>query len=133
MTLPAYGRAWRGTALASLFVLAACPARAQSFDGEWTASFTSGAGNPREVDVRIAGRAGTWALRPRPNKDKKDPCVGRPFPLVLSEGAGGTVLRVEASAVVSGCDDRTVTLQAVDARTLSGQFSNGTAVMFVRR
>ena len=134
MVRPAPGRALRGCVLPLAMALAGMPAHAQSFDGEWTASYTSGGGNAREADVRIAGREGTWALRPRPGKDRKDPCVGRPFPLVLSEGgAGAAVLRVEASATVSGCDDRTLNLQAVDAKTLSGQFSNGTAVTLTRR
>ena len=134
MALPLSGRALRGIVLPVLLAWAGVPAHAQAFDGEWTASYTSGSGNAREADVRIAGREGTWALRPRPGKDRKDPCVGRPFPLVLSEGgAGAAVLRVEASATVSGCDDRTLNLQAVDAKTLSGQFSNGTAVTLTRR
>lgn len=134
MALPMPGRALRGTVLPLLLAIAGVPAQAQAFDGEWTASYTSGGGNAREADVRIAGREGTWALRPRPGKDKKDPCVGRPFPLVLSDsGAGAAQLRVEASATVSGCDDRTLTLQAVDAKTLAGQFSNGTAVTLTRR
>lgn len=128
------GRALRGCVLPLALALAGMPAHAQTFDGEWIASYTSGGGNAREADVRIAGRQGTWALRPRPGKDRKDPCVGRPFPLVLGEGgAGATVLRVEASTTVSGCDDRTVTVQAVDANTLAGQFSNGTAVTLTRR
>ena len=128
------GRAVRGTVLSLLAALAGAGAQAQAFDGEWTASYTSGGGNAREADVRIAGREGTWALRPRPGKDKKGPCVSRPFPLVLSDSdAGAASLRVEASATVSGCDDRTLSIQAVDAKTLAGQFSNGTAVTFTRR
>jgi len=115
--------------------LAGLPVLAEpAFDGEWTASYTSGGGNAREADVRIAGREGTWALRARPGKDKKDPCVGRPFPLVLSDGGpGAAVLRVEASATVSGCDDRRLNLKVVDAKTLAGEFSNGTAVTLTRR
>ncbi|MBS0429201.1 MAG: hypothetical protein JSR41_18140 [Proteobacteria bacterium] len=134
MALPLPGRALRGTVLPLVLAFGGVQAHAQAFDGEWIASYTSGSGNAREADVRIAGREGSWALRPRPGKDKKDPCVGRPFPLVLSDsGAGTAVLRVEASATVSGCDDRTLNLQALDAKTLAGQFSNGTAVTLTRR
>ena len=133
MTVPA-SRALTAVVLPLVLAVAGMPAHAQAFDGEWIASYTSGGGNAREADVRIAGRAGTWALRPRPGKDRKDPCVGRPFPLTLGEsGAGAVALRVEASATVSGCDDRTLTLQVQDATTLAGQFSNGTAVTLTRR
>lgn len=133
MTVPA-SRALPAVVLPLVLAVAGMPAHAQAFDGEWIASYTSGGGHAREADVRIAGRAGTWALRPRPGKDKKDPCVGRPFPLMLGQGgAGAVVLRVEASATVSGCDDRTLTLQAQDATTLAGEFSNGTAVTLTRR
>lgn len=113
--------------------LAAQPTFAQAFDGAWTVSYSSGSGNEREADVKITGTQGTWQVRARPGKDKKDPCVGRPFPLTVTEStAESLAFRVDASATVSGCDDRNGSVKVVDAKTLEGQFNNGRPVKFVR-
>lgn len=121
------------------FILAACAAAgagwAQSpLDGSWRVTFSTEGSDGREGAVDIKGGTGTWTTFGRGDRDRKDVCVGRPFPVAITgDPESGLNLRVEAAASVAGCRDRKATLKRVDDRTLEGSFDNGRPLKLVRQ
>lgn len=121
------------------FTIAACVAAgagwAQSpLDGNWRVTFSTEGSDGREGAVGIKGGAGTWTTFGRGDRDRKDVCVGRPFPIALTgDPDAGLNLRVDAAASVAGCRDRKATLKRVDDKTLEGTFDNGRSLKLVRQ
>jgi hypothetical protein len=121
-------------------VLVAClvafPVWSQStLDGHWRVTFATEGAEGREATVELKGGTGTWTTYARSDKDKKDPCVGRPLPLSIAgdPAAGKLDLRLDASSAIAGCRDRKATLQRTDDKTLEGSFDNGRAIKLVRQ
>jgi len=122
-----------------LFIAAACMAAgacwAQSpLDGNWRVTFSTEGSEGREAVVELKGGTGTWTTYARGDRDRKDICVGRPFPLSLTgDAAAGLNLQLDAAKAVPGCRDRKATLKLVDDKTLEGSFDNGRPLKLVRQ
>ena len=113
--------------------LAAFPAWSQStLDGNWKVTFATEGAEGREATVELKGGTGTWITYARSDKDRKDPCVGRPLPLSII-GDTKLDLKLDASTAIAGCRDRKATLQRTDDKTLEGSFDNGRAIKLVRQ
>lgn len=128
------------TAIHRMFItlttcLAAVSGWAQApLDGSWRVTFATEGSDGREGSVEIKGTAGTWTTFSRGDRDKKDVCVSRPFPIVLTGDADAALnLRVDAASTVQGCRDRKATLKRVDEKTLEGTFDNGRPLKLVRQ
>lgn len=118
-------------------ILAAClialPGWSQStLDGNWRVTFATEGAEGREATVELKGGTGTWTTYARSDKDRKDPCVGRPLPLSIT-GDAKLDLKLDASSAIAGCRDRKATLQRTDDKTLEGTFDNGRAIKLVRQ
>ena len=115
-------------------VLPALALAQASLDGHWQLSFSTRDGETRQAVVSINGRQGSWTTLPQPGKEKRDPCVGRPFPLTVTvAGPRRVVLEVDFASQVAGCRDRTVTGEWVGAATVAGKLENGKPVGMVRQ
>jgi hypothetical protein len=120
-------------AFATCLLPALCGAQA-SLDGTWTVSFSTRDDETRQAVVTIAGAEGTWTTVAQPGKEKRDPCVGRPFPLtVVAAEPKRVVLEVAFAKQLAGCRDRTVTGEWVDATTVEGKLENGKPVRMLRK
>lgn len=97
-------------------------------------SFSTRDDETRQALVTIAGAAGTWTMLPQPGKEKRDPCVGRPFALtVVADEPQRVRLEVAFAKQVPGCKDRTVRGEWVDASTVEGKLDNGKPVRMARK
>lgn len=107
---------------------------ASDFDGTWTVRFATSDFETREAVLTLSEHAGTWITLPRAWKDKNDPCVGRPFPAVLSPAdAGQIVLQVNAAASVPGCKDRSLTSHRIEPGRIDGILNNGKPASMTRQ
>lgn len=115
--------------------MAPIPSLAQStLDGTWEVEFSTRDTEIRQAEVRIAGATGTWTTAAQAGKERKDPCVGRPFPLAVVEGGPGRiVLQVSFEKEMRGCKDRTVTGELKDGKTIEGKLENGKPLRMVRK
>ena len=105
----------------------------QSSDGKWKASYMTDGSDAREAEIELNGNTGTWMTWPRPNKDKKDACVNRPFPVTVTKTAQGSMtIQMMASTSVSGCKDRNATLEPASDGTWSGKLDNGSKITLQR-
>lgn len=115
-----------------LLVFAA--AAAPPLDGHWDVTFSTRDGESREAVVEIAAGTGTWKSLPRSGKEKRDPCVDRPFPLkAVSAAPAQVVLEVAFAATIPGCKDRVVQGKFVDDNVIEGKLENGKPLRLVRR
>ena len=104
-----------------------------ALDGRWQLSFSTGDDDPRQAQLSINGAQGTWTTEPRAGREKRDPCVGRPFPLaVQANEAERVVIAAAFAAQVGGCKDRVFTGRWVDAGTLEGKLDNGRPARLTR-
>lgn len=102
-------------------------------DGSWRVTFATEGSEGREALVELKGGIGTWTTYPRGDRDRRDACVGRPFPIAIEgDPAKGLSLTLDAKAI-PGCRDRKATLTSVDDKTLEGSFDNGRALKLVRQ
>jgi hypothetical protein len=105
----------------------------QSSDGKWKATYMTDGTDAREAEIELNGNTGTWMIWPRPNKDKKDACVNRPFPVTVSKNNQGVMtIQMMASTNVSGCKDRIATLEPAPDGSWSGKLDNGNKIMLHR-
>jgi len=119
--------------LALAALLPSLAAAQHSLDGRWQLSFSSGDDDPRQAQLSISGAQGTWTTEPRAGREKRDPCVGRPFPLaVQANEAERVVIAAAFAAQVGGCRDRVFTGRWVDAATLEGKLDNGRPARMTR-
>ncbi|MBK8321510.1 MAG: hypothetical protein IPL06_01945 [Betaproteobacteria bacterium] len=103
-------------------------------DGSWDVTFSTRDGETRQAVVEIAGVQGTWTSIAQSGKERRDPCVGRPFPLaVASTDPARIVLEVAFAKSVAGCRDRTVTGRLDGAGTVEGKLENGKPLRMTRR
>lgn len=123
---------WQMAGLA-LFVAAGTALAEPELNGRWRATFATQGNEDRQATVTIDGLKGSWRTHARDAQDSRDPCIGREWPLVLSDSGSSTVsLRIEASKVVPACKDRQARLTLVDLETMEGEFSNGRVLRLVR-
>ena len=123
------------------FVVLVCPcvftglaAAASPLDGSWDVTFSTRDGETRQAVVEIAGSEGSWTSLAQAGKEKRDPCVGRPFPLaVASADPARIVLEVAFSKSMAGCKDRTVTGRLDGAGKVEGKLENGKPLRMSRR
>ncbi|MDO9437576.1 hypothetical protein [Hydrogenophaga sp.] len=109
-------------------------ASAQSLDGTWLVSFSTRDTETREAIVKIAGAEGTWTSVAQLARERHDPCVGRPFPLLVKAAEPQRVrLEVAFSSGTSGCKDRTVSGQFEGAGVVTGKLENGKPLRMVRQ
>lgn len=106
-------------------------AQTGTFDGEWTAHFTS-ANQARTAKVVIQGEGGSWQTLYLPHG--ADICFKLQVPLdVISTTAQEITVQGRASKALAGCaDGKPTTFKRVDEKTLEGQFSDGRPVRLVR-
>ncbi len=89
--------------------------------------------NTRDRRSRRSGSQGSQTTEPRADRDKPDPCVGRPFPLTVQANEAERVIIAAAFATqVGGCKDRIFTGRWVDAAVLEGKLDNGRPARLVR-
>lgn len=121
-------------ALATTLCLSHYCAYAQSsLDGEWSVTFSSNDTETREATVKIVGTSGTWVTSARVGKEKRDACVGRAFPLTVSEAsADRVVLDVAFQQLIPGCKDRKFTGMLKEVNVLEGKLENGRPARLVR-
>ncbi len=109
-------------------------AAASPLDGSWDVNFSTRDDETRRAVVEVTAAGGTWTSLAQAGKEKRDPCVGRPFPLKLSsQDASNVVMEVSFSSVVAGCKDRTVTGRFVEPNVIEGKLDNGKPLRMVRR
>jgi hypothetical protein len=115
------------------FAIAVSAQQDMNIDGKWEASYATDAGVGREAEVIINGSAGTWLIYAKTAMQKRDPCFGRRFPMVVSK-MDSTEMRfkIEASKIIPGCRDMGGTLKIVDENTLEGIFGTERAVTLKR-
>ena len=107
---------------------------APALDGHWDVTFSTRDGESRQAVVEISGGAGTWTSLPRSGKEKRDPCVDRPFPLkVASASPTQVVLEVAFAATIPGCKDRVGKGKIIDDNVIEGKLENGKPLRMVRR
>jgi len=105
----------------------------QSSDGKWKASYMTDGSDAREAEIELNGNTGTWMTWPRPNKDKKDACVNRPFPVTVTKTTQGSMtIQMMASTSVAGCKDRSAILESASDGTWSGKLDNGSKITLQR-
>lgn len=120
------------------FVAVACVAAATAWaqspmDGSWRVTFATEGSEGREALVELTGGTGTWTTYTRGDRDRRDACVGHPFPIALAgDAASGWSLMLDAKAI-PGCRDRKARLKRVDDKTLEGHFDNGRALTLVKQ
>ncbi|MBW0168741.1 MAG: hypothetical protein ACT6SF_01320 [Hydrogenophaga sp.] len=121
-------------AFAAVAWVAAASAWSQTpLDGSWRVTFATEGSEGREALVELKGGIGTWTTYPRGDRDRRDACVGRPFPIAIEgDPVKGLSLTLDAKAI-PGCRDRKATLKSVDDKTLEGSFDNGRALKLARQ
>ena len=123
-----------GIALIALGTVPTLAVAQANLDGTWDVEFSTRDTEVRQAQVRISGTEGTWTSAPQAGKERKDPCVGRPFPLAVVEaGPKRVVLQVSFEKEMRGCKDRTVTGELMDGTTIEGKLENGKPLRMVRK
>ncbi len=126
--------AWLRALLFTCAGLVPVLASAQALDGTWQVTFSTRDTETREAVVKITGTEGTWTTTAQQARERHDPCVGRPFPLVVKSAEPKRVrLEVAFSSFTSGCKDRTVSGQFEDAGVVTGKLENGKPLRMVRQ
>ena len=119
--------------LAAAALLPTLAAAQHALAGPWRLSFSTGDDEPRQAQLSITGNQGSWTTEPRAGREKRDPYVGRPFPLtVQANEAERVVIAAAFAAQVGGCKDRVFTGRWVDAGTLEGKLDNGRPARLTR-
>lgn len=121
------------SALVAMAPFLAVAESSASLQGTWTAVLRSPTGNTLGIELSVRDLAGIWKYVPTAAQAQKNPCLGKEFPLHVSDVAAAQVtLQVEGSKALAGCPDFSVELKQVDDRTLDATFTDGRTVKFVR-
>ena len=105
-----------------------------SLDGVWEVTFSTRYTETRQAQVKINGTQGTWTTVAQGGKEKNDPCVGHPFPLMVKNTeTASVVLEVSFSKIVPGCKDRTITGRLTETNSIEGKLENGKPVRMLRK
>jgi hypothetical protein len=107
--------------------------QAPSLDGKWTGTMPNRSGNEMAVEVSITDNQGTFRYLVS-GKSSRNSCVGPQFPItVTSKPDGSAVWDIKGSALVSGCIDATVMVQATSPTTVDGVFKDGRVLKLSRQ
>jgi hypothetical protein len=100
-------------------------------DGKWNARIDGDAKTARQSRVVISEFEGEWQeIGPR---RAGDPCRGtKPFPITVQRSTDKEMEFTVWAEQVSKCPDFTLTLTAVDERTLVGKIADGREVRLTR-
>ena len=114
--------------------LAAEPVVAQTdnpFNGSWTISFDGKKTVDLDGTVVINGTGGTWDIRAQA---RKNPCVGREYPITVQKAtADELTFTVNRAVTLAGCNDSTYTFKKIDDKTLKGELADGRAASLTRK
>jgi hypothetical protein len=87
-------------------------------NGSWYATY-SAFGYSYLVDVEVKGTTGSWKTRRVQNSI--DPCVGREYPLLISQNQSGVIsLRALGAQALVGCSDFVIRLKRQEDGTYVG-------------
>ena len=102
------------------------------YNGKWLAMFQSVRG-ASEAELVVKDNGGTWMVSGTARQQKGNPCLGREAPIAVQRvSTNELAFSINASKVLAGCQDGSVTLKRVDDRTLKGQFADGRTLTLVR-
>ena len=122
--------------IGTIFLLA-CPAIAQqpgAIDGAWVGHFTAPTGVKVKAELTVRGGEGTWRSYVPQTQMRVNQCVERPNPVAIAEPTPGQFkLVIQASKVLSGCQDAHATVQLIDSSTLEGKFADGRNLTLKRK
>ena len=114
--------------------LAAQPVVAQTdnpFNGSWTISFDGKKTVDLDGTVVVNGTGGTWNIVAQ---SRKNPCVGRAYPITVQKAtADELTFTVNRAVTLAGCNDSTHTFKKVNDKTLNGELAEGRAVSLTRK
>ena len=135
--------AWRGNwekSVSRIFAtllaafLAAQPVVAQTdnpFNGSWTISFDGKKTVDLDGTVVINGTGGTWDIVAQ---SRKNPCVGRAYPITVQKAtADELTFTVNRAVTLASCNDSTHTFKKVNDKSLNGELAEGRAVSLTRK
>ena len=110
------------------------PPKSSAYDGAWHGVFTSRNNRQVQVNLIVAGSAGSWTYVR--SGMYSDPCAGPELPIVVKSSTP-TELRlvIDGESAVKGCGKSRVTLKpGADNQTLEGRIGgqNGVEVKFGR-
>ena len=120
------------TALAA--ILAAGSALAQTdnpFNGSWTIAFDGKKTIDLDGTVVISGTGGSWDIVAQ---SRKNPCVGRAYPITVQKATADELsFTVNRAVTLAGCKDSTYTFKKVDEKTLTGELADGRTASLTRK
>ena len=115
-------------------LLATEPVAAQTdnpFNGSWTISFDGKKTVDLDGTVIINGTGGTWDIVAQ---SRKNPCVGREYPITVQKATSDELtFTVNRAVTLVGCKDSTYTFRKVDDKTLKGELADGRAASLTRK
>ena len=119
-------------AAASLLLALTCAiAQSPRYQGSWTGTFQATPTAQLTVDVEFDGNAGKWRAA---SSNRNNPCLNRDFPVVITNQSDTELtFEVYGSKTLVGCTDATVSLKAVDEKTLDGALNDGRRVRLMRK
>jgi hypothetical protein len=104
------------------------------FVGEWEGTMKTQKADELEVKVVLTASGGTWRFYGKGMPSRKNPCVGRDFPIeVKSSTDKRIVFKVSGASVLKGCVDDVATLNATDDKALQGALADGRKISLTRR
>ena len=114
--------------------LAAEPVVAQTdnpFNGSWTISFDGKKTVDLDGTVVVNGTGGTWNTVAQ---SRKNPCVGRAYPITVQKAtADELTFTVNRAVTLASCNDSTHTFKKVNDKSLNGELAEGRAVSLTRK
>jgi len=105
------------------------------YDGQWNARYTREDSLWDHGRLSLNGQSGTWRyISNHAPSGSRFPCLNRDFP-VTAEANSPNELRVhiESSKLIRSCNDRTLTLKALEDNTLEGHFDGSDAAIIFTR
>ena len=114
--------------------LGAGPVIAQTespLNGSWTIGFDGKKTVELDGSLVINGTGGTWHMVAQA---RKNPCVGREYPITVQTAtADELTFTVNRAVTLAGCNDSTHTFKRVDDKTFKGEFPDGRVLSLTRK
>jgi len=118
--------------IAALLATGLAAAQADNpFNGTWTISFDGKKTDDLDGSVIINGTGGTWDIR---GQSRKNPCVGREYPITVQKAtADELTFTVNRAVTLAGCKNSTYTFKKATDTTLKGELGEGQAASLTRK
>ena len=117
----------------ALLLLTAHAQDAGPLSGVWRAHFLAPNGAHREATFTINGDSGLWTDARFGVQGVGNRCLGHEFPVIFkSHSATEIEFIVNASSVLTGCDNIGATVKATVDGDLEGHFRDGRPIRLVR-